>query len=54
MSSRTTAYYLKRGESHVTGESGGWSGPGKAVGKDGRRENVCKMSKDGEEDQFLE
>jgi hypothetical protein len=30
------------------------SGPGKAVGKDGWRENVCKMSKHDEEDQFLE
>ena len=52
MSSRTTEQYLKRGESHVTGKSGGLSGPGEAVGKDGWRGKVCKMSKHDEEDQF--
>ena len=36
----------------MTGKSGGLSGPGKAVGKDGRRDREGKMSKDDEEDQF--
>ena len=54
VSSRTAEYYLKHGESHVTGRPATEVGRGRPAGEDGREEKENQMSKGEKEEQFHE
>jgi hypothetical protein len=53
-SSRTTARYLKRGESHATERSAAEVGRGRQSAKRVGKKTENQMSKGGKEDQFHE